>query len=88
MNAIELLLLAFIVESFVEYAFNFQIIQPVKKYIALVLGVIVAICYKIDILSSFGALQTPIPYVGSVISGLIIGRGSNYLNDIVSFIKK
>lgn len=57
------------------------------KYTSLALGVIVANLYKIDILSVTGLMPIH-EIVGYCISGLIIGRGSNYLNDFVSVLKK
>jgi hypothetical protein len=89
MPGTELLLFAFLVESFTEYAFGqFLAVKPYLKYIALLLGVVVAVAYKIDIIAGIAGLTSPIPWIGSVLSGLIIGRGSNYLNDLVSFIKR
>ena len=57
------------------------------KYISLVLGVAIACLYRVDILAATGLIAIH-PIVGYVVSGLIIGRGSNYLNDFVSVFKK
>lgn len=85
-NIIGLLLLATLVESFSEYVFGkVEKMKPFIMYIALVLGVGVALAYKVDILAMFSLHANP--YVGYVISGLIIGRGSNYLNDIISAVR-
>ena len=76
--------LATLVEGLTEYVFaDVQKVQPYLKYIALVLGVGAAIAYRVDILAALG-LVSPIPFVGEIVSGLIIGRGSNYVNDIVT----
>lgn len=85
MEALKLLFLATFVEGFTEYVvpegFKFT------KYFALLVGVGAALAYNIDILGSLTGLQSSVPYVSQIISGLIIGRGSNYLNDIVSNIR-
>lgn len=85
-NIIGLLLLATLVESFTEYVFGkVEKIKPFLLYIALALGVGVAFAYKVDILAMFN-LHTN-QYVAYFVSGLIIGRGSNYLNDIISALR-
>lgn len=88
MNITTLVILAALVEGFTEYVFGFaDRVKPYLKYIALVLGVGATLAYNIDILRDLAGLTSPIPYVGQIISGLIIGRGSNYLNDFVSAIR-
>jgi len=85
-NIIGLLLLATLVESFSEYVFGkIEKMKPFIMYIALLLGVGAALAYKVDILAMFNLHANS--YVGYVISGLIIGRGSNYLNDIISALR-
>ena len=85
-NIIGIFILATLVEGFTEYAFGkWEKIKPYLLYVALVLGVGAAIAYKVDILARFD-LHTN-AYVAYVISGLIIGRGSNYLNDIISALR-
>jgi len=81
-------LLAILVEGIIEYFVSDTTkIQPWIKYVSATFGITVAVLYKVDILSELGAVSD-IPYVGSVITGLIIGRGSNYLNDFISKIRK
>ena len=84
---ISILLLATLVEGFTEYVFS-DAADHVGfgiglKYAPLALGVIVAVLYQVDILASLGVTSS-VPYAGYVVSGLIIGRGSNYVNDIIS----
>lgn len=83
-------ILATLIEGLITYIFgesNDSPTRPYIKFVSLAFGIIVSIIYRIDILS-MGGLVTSIPLAGYVISGLIIGRGSNYVNDIVSFVKK
>lgn len=76
--------LATFVEGTVEYLFAKNVkVQPYLQYLALGFGIVVAIAYKVDILGQFG-LVSAYPFVGYVVSGLIIGRGSNYVNDLVT----
>lgn len=79
--------LATFVEGTVEYLFGkIEKIQPFIMYIALGLGVAVCIAYKIDILAQLG-VSSGVPFVGEAISGLIVGRGSNYANDFITHIR-
>jgi len=81
--AIGVLFLATLVEGLIEYTMGGEGTKPFRKYIALALGVVLAIAYDIDIPELVG-LGSTIPLVGNVISGIVIGRGSNYANDIIS----
>jgi len=63
---------------------NGQRIIPawVLRYIAALMGVGLAIAYRADILGLLG-LAAWTPWIGWIVTGLIIGRGSNYLHDLV-----
>lgn len=57
------------------------------RYVALAFGVVVSFAYQIDILADLGVTATA-PWVGYITTGLIIGRGSNYVNDFVSKLRR
>ena len=79
--------LAVFIEGFVEYFVSSDNkTQPWLKYVSLMLGVIVAFFYQVDIFAMLG-LMTPFPYVGNVISGILIGRGGNFVNDFMGMVK-
>lgn len=61
-------------------------IKPYTHFVALLLGVVLAIAYKIDIPALFG-LTAVHSVIGYIISGVIIGRGSNYANDLISKVR-
>ncbi len=81
--------LAFLTETLVEYFFgevanHVPKLQPYKwllMYVAAIVGVALSLFYKIDLLALI--IQQPGTVVGTVISGLAIGRGSNYLHQFV-----
>ena len=50
------------------------------RYSAAVVGVLLCIVYACDLLAIAG-LTAPYPVVGQVVTGLLIGRGANYIND-------
>ena len=89
-NFIGIILLSTLIEGLITYLFGKTSEnmppRPWLKYVSLGLGVLASIAYKIDILALVG-LSSFMPVVGYVMSGLIIGRGSNYLNDILTLVK-
>ena len=50
------------------------------RYSSALVGVALCILYQVDTLGMLG-LQTTVPVVPFVITGLIIGRGSNFVHD-------
>lgn len=83
-----IILLATLIEGLITYLFGEEAKgRTYLRYLSLGLGIIFAIAYSLDIPSMVG-LTTQYPLVGYVASGLIIGRGANYLNDILKFIQQ
>jgi ABC-type thiamin/hydroxymethylpyrimidine transport system permease subunit len=93
--------LAFLVESLVEYLIgtpmeHVAVLKPWKwslMYIAAVVGVALALYWKIDLIAIIanGVAQLSgveftwqVSRVGQILSGLIIGRGSNFLHDFLA----
>jgi hypothetical protein len=82
--------LAFLTEAFVEYFIGqvmdkFPKLSPFKwllMYISAVVGVGLSIFYKLDLISLI--IQQDITIVGMVLTGMAIGRGSNFLHQFVS----
>lgn len=84
------LLLATLVEGLITYLLgkgDGYAPREYIKYVSLLFGVIVAVLYRVDIFMLAGLVPIH-PVVGYVTSGLVIGRGSNYLNDFVSLFKQ
>ena len=89
-NLIGIVFLATFVEGLITYLFGKQTEEmpprPWLKFVSMALGIALSIAYSIDLLVMVG-LESVFPMVGFVVSGVIIGRGANYLNDIFSLIK-
>jgi hypothetical protein len=96
-----IVLLAFLVESLVEYLFgtladHIAAIKPyswLTMYVAAAVGVLGAFVYQFDLLALLGSfLGTPIALstFGIILTGLAIGRGANYLHDLIKryFVKE
>lgn len=76
--------LAVLIEGIVEWL-GAPIPAQIKPYVAACLAVVACIAYGADLPAALGL--PPVQYVGSIVTGLVIGRGSNYLNDLVSRLK-
>ena len=80
MKFIGLILAAVVVEGIVSYI---KMIYEDGKFewkiiLAMALGILVAFAYQVDIFDIF-ELKSTIPYVGMVLTGILISRGSNYI---------
>jgi hypothetical protein len=56
---------------------------PALRYVSAAVGVLLCVLYGADLLATMGVV-TSVPYVGAVVTGLLIGRGANFINDFVS----
>ncbi|WP_300382969.1 hypothetical protein [Clostridium sp.] len=54
----------------------------IDKIGALVVSLLITLGTKLDLLSLLG-LETTIPYMGSILTGIIISRGSNFTHDLL-----
>lgn len=50
---------------------------------SIIIGIILAISYDIDIPKIFG-IESKYRYIGNIITGILISRGSNYIYDFIS----
>ncbi len=56
---------------------------PIDAYGSLVIALVLCICTRADLLETIG-VHVEIPYIGSILTGFIIYRGSNFLHDVLS----
>ena len=81
----QVILFAVLVEAVVEG------IKSVKEYgrinsvvaLSMLVSLIASLAFDIDLFAMAG-FSTAVPYIGAVLSSVIISRGSNYVSDIVS----
>lgn len=73
---------AILVEGIVTYFNEFFVsgVAPWQMILSLTLGIVVAISYKFD-LPKYLNMESHIPYVGCILTGILISRGSNYIYD-------
>lgn len=58
----------------------------VKKVAAYAVGIAVCIIWKVGVISLIG-VQGGVPIADYIITGIVISRGSNYLNDLIVKLK-
>lgn len=88
MNILGITFLAVFLEGTITYLFGKSTngARNWIKYISLLAGVALAIAYKVDIPSMAGLAGVAL--INYIVSGIVIGRGSNYVNDLITSIKK
>jgi len=55
---------------------------PYQIILSIIFGILISVCYKLDIFAMIG-VKSGIPYVGCVLSGILLSRGANYLYDLI-----
>ena len=75
--------MAIVVEGLVEYVkLGLQKSICAEIVATMVLGVAIAFLYDLDIFAALG-IMARFEYVGNVLTGLVISRGSNYVFDLI-----
>lgn len=87
MNFYSLIFVSIIIEGLISYG---KTLVSEKKLqwpvvISMALGVLCAVAFGIDIFDLAG-IEAHIPYVGMVLTGVLLSRGSNYVSDILGSI--
>lgn len=71
-------------ESIIEYFFgSITVLRPYLPILALAIAVFLTFTYQINIFSSLLGIQSNNPILDFLLSGFIISRGSNFINDFV-----
>ena len=92
-NFITIIYGAILIEAIVNIVKNIKEKETSWKYWAsLILGILVSVLvafnWSIDLFSAVGMPEGRIPYVGAILTGLILSRGSNVINDIIGLINR
>ena len=76
---------AVLIEGIITYVNQFLVQESFcwQMALSLILGIIVAVAYKLDLPSYFN-LESDIPYVGCILTGILLSRGSNYVFDLIA----
>nr|DAP62621.1 MAG TPA: holin [Caudoviricetes sp.] len=74
-------IISYIRQLFVDRHFQWQI------FVAVVIGITIAILYGLDLFALFDMVPS-VPYVGMVLTGILMSRGSNYIFDLIKQIQQ
>ena len=77
--------LAIIIEAEITYINQFFVSGEVcwQMLLSIVLGILISIAYEIDI-PKYLNLNSRIPYLSNILTGILISRGSNYIYDLIT----
>lgn len=83
-----IIILAITVEALIEYVKLIFVQKAVnwKQVAALIMGVALSILAGTDLYALVG-VGFAVPYVGSVLTGIIFSRGANYVSDFIGLIQ-
>ena len=75
---------AILIEAIITYFNEFYVQENIcwQLIFSLNLGIVVAAAYKLDLPLYFN-LKSDIPYIGCVLTGILLPRGSNYIFDLL-----
>lgn len=84
-----MIMVAILIEGIVTYFNEFFVSSniPWQMIFSLILGMVISVSYELDLPNHLG-LKSTIPYVGSILTGILISRGSNYLYDLINKLTK
>lgn len=85
MELLAIVVVAIIIESAVE-TFNTLFKSngklSYKKVGAILLSIVVCVCAELDLFSLLG-ITMAVPYVGEIVTGLVVSRGSSVVNTLI-----
>lgn len=82
---LQIVIMAFFVESITTYIKCLFVDNTltVGMLISILVGIFISICYDMDLPKQLG-IESRAVFVGNIITGILISRGSNYLYDFIS----
>ena len=83
-KTVEITSFAILIEAIITYFNQFFVQENFcwQMLFSVVLGIVIAVAYKLDLPAHFN-LNSQIPYVGCVLTGILLSRGSNYLFELL-----
>lgn len=82
-----LILIAFVIEGIVTYVKTWFVDGNFKwqQLATVAIGILLTVAYNIDLIAVFG-VESSIPFLGNVLTGVLASRGSNFLFDFIESI--
>ncbi len=87
MEIATILIMSVLIEAVITYIKTFAVDKKIswQMIISALLSILICIAYGVDIPASVG-VETNIAFVGNIITGILVSRGSNYINDLFKMI--
>ena len=81
--------LAFLTEGLTEYFFagplaRMRVSPQYLKQVSALVGMVLCLTYRVDALALFFSLSPQWEFLGQVLTGLLLGRGANFVHDLYS----
>ena len=78
-----ILVMAVIVEAVIDYVKTWAVDKKIQwqKIFAVIFGIVISFVYCLDIPALVG-IESRVDYIGYVLTGVLISRGSNYIHDL------
>lgn len=79
----EIATFAILIEGIITYINQFFVQENFcwQMLFSMALGIVISVAYKLDLPAYF--MKSNIPYVGCVLTGILLSRGSNYIFDLL-----
>ena len=87
MQMFSVLVMSVIIEAVITYIKTIIVDKTIKwqVIVSMVLSIALCLAYGLDIPALVGVVS-PISYVGNVLTGILVSRGSNYIFDLLKTI--
>ena len=87
MQMFSVLVMSVIIEAVITYIKTIVVDKTIKwqVIVSMVLSIALSLAYGLDIPALVG-IVSPISYVGNVLTGILVSRGSNYIFDLLKTI--
>lgn len=87
-----IVIVGILIESIINIVKNIQERETSWKYwaslaLGILISVLVAVNWDLDLFRLVGLPEGRLPFVGAVLTGLVLSRGSNVINDLIKLIQ-
>ncbi len=84
MNMTAIIIMSVLIEAIITYIKTWMVERRVQwqMVVSVVLSIAICIAYGLDLPAAVG-VESSLPFVGRVITGILVSRGSNYINDLL-----
>ena len=78
-----ILIMAVLIEAVISYIKTFALDKKIcwQVIVSVIFSVLICVAYNLDIPAAVGI--SGIRFVGNIITGILVSRGSNYIYDII-----